>query len=80
MLAIIELTLLPADCPTLSQTTKFRLFQIEKSLQTTISNLLKMAKSSPNGVENPVGKGEHASYKQFLRFPQSFQKTCIADM
>ena len=32
---------------TLSQTTNFRLFQTDKSLQTTISNLLKMVESSP---------------------------------
>ena len=30
-------------------------------------------------VENTVGKGEIARYKQFLLFPQCFQKTCIAD-
>ena len=30
-------------------------------------------------VENTVGKGEIACYKQFLFFPQSFQKTCSAD-
>ena len=31
------------------QTTNFRLFQTEKSLQTTISDLTKMAESYPNG-------------------------------
>ena len=30
-------------------------------------------------VENTVGKGEIACYKQFLLFPQCFQKTCSAD-
>ena len=30
-------------------------------------------------VENTVGKGEIARYKQFLLFPQCFQKTCSAD-
>ena len=30
-------------------------------------------------VENTVGKGEIACYKQFLLFPQCFQKTCTAD-
>ena len=30
-------------------------------------------------VENAVGKGEIARYKQFLLFPQCFQKTCTAD-
>ena len=28
-------------------------------------------------VENTVGKGEIARYKQFLRFPQCFQKACF---
>ena len=28
-------------------------------------------------VENTVGKGEIASYEQFLLFPQSFQKACF---
>ena len=45
----------------------------------TISNLLKMAESSPNRLENTVGKGEIARYEQFLPFPQCFQKTCTAD-
>ena len=31
-------------------------------------------------VENAVGKGEIAWYKQFLLFPQCFPKTCTADM
>ena len=30
-------------------------------------------------VENSVGKGEIAYYKQFLLFPPCFQKTCTAD-
>ena len=29
------------------------------------------------GVENTVGKGEIARYKQFLLFPQCFQKVCF---
>ena len=37
------------DMLTLSQRTNFRPFQIEKSLQTTILNLMKMADSSPKG-------------------------------
>ena len=28
-------------------------------------------------VENTVGKGEIAQYKQFLFFPQCFQKACF---
>ena len=31
-------------------------------------------------LENTVGKGEIALNKQFLLFPQYFQKTCTADM
>ena len=30
-------------------------------------------------IENAVGKGEIALYKQFLLFPQCFQKACTAD-
>ena len=30
-------------------------------------------------VENTVGKGEIACYKQFLLFTQCFQRTCTAD-
>ena len=30
-------------------------------------------------LENTVGKGEIARRKQFLLFPQCFQKTCAAD-
>ena len=30
-------------------------------------------------LENTVGKGEIARYKQFLLFPPCFQKTCTAD-
>ena len=56
--------------------TNFRLFQTE-SLQTTISNLTKMAESYPNGWKNTVGKGEMARYKQFPLFPQCFLKACF---
>ena len=31
----------------------------------------------PKWVENTVGKGEIACYKQFLLFPQCFQKACF---
>ena len=41
---------------------------------------MKMTESSPNRVENIVGKGGIAHYEQFLLFPQCFQKTCTADM
>ena len=36
-----------------------------------------MAKSSPKRVKNTVGKGEIARKKQFLLFPQCFQKACF---
>ena len=36
-----------------------------------------MAKSYRNVFENTVGKGEIARYKQFLLFPQCFQKACF---
>ena len=43
----------------------------------TISNLMKVAESSPEGKGNTVGKEEIARYEQFLLFPQCFQD--IAD-
>ena len=30
-------------------------------------------------IENTGGEGEIARYKQFLLFPQCFQKSCTAD-
>ena len=38
-----------------------------------------MAKISPKGVENTVGKGEIAGYIQCLLFIQCFPKTCTAN-
>ena len=35
------------------------------------------AKSSQKEQENTVGKGETADYKQFLLFPQCFQKSVL---
>ena len=64
---------------TLSQTTNFRLFQTERGLQTSFSNLIEMAAKFSKWIENTVGKGEIAPYEQFLLFPQCFQKTCTAD-
>ena len=57
----------------------------KKSLQTTISTLMKMVGRSSNGyktlwVQNAVGKGEIARFEQFLLFPQCFQKTYTANM
>ena len=59
-------------------------------MQTTISKLIKTEERSQKLVENTVGqgeideintvgKGEIARNKQFLPFPQCFQKTCTAD-
>ena len=50
-----------------------------KSLQMTISSLVKMAGSFPIGQKTLVGKGEIARYEQFLLFPKHFQKTFTAD-
>ena len=40
-----------------------------------------MAESSPNRVQNTMGKGEIASYEQFFPFPPVFKRlelqTCI---
>ena len=62
----------------LSQKTSFRRFQTERVADDNF-------KFDENGgkfsklVENTVGKGEIARYKQFLLFPQCFQQTCTAD-
>ena len=41
---------------------------------------MKMAIFFVKLVENTVGEGEIAHCKQFLLFPQCFQKTCTVDM
>ena len=63
---------------TLSQTTNFRRFQTEEFADDN-SEFDEMAEKSLNRVENTVGKGEIARYKQFLLFSLCFQKTCTAD-
>ena len=58
------------------QTTNFRLFQTEEFADYNFKfnqNCRKLSK----WVENTVGKGENARYKQFLLFPQCFQKACF---
>ena len=45
-----------------------------KTLQMTISNMMKMAENSKNCAEITVGKGEIFRYQQFLLFPHCFQK------
>ena len=62
---------------TFPQTTNFWLPNW-KGLQMKISSWWNGGKFSKR-VENNVGKGEIASYMQFLFFPQYFQKTCTAD-
>ena len=57
--------------------TNFRLFQTEKSFQTTIFKFDENGRKLSKRVENTVGKGEIARYKQFLLFPQCFQKACF---
>ena len=42
-------------------------------------NLMKMAESYPNRVENTLGSGEIACYKQFLLSTQCFLKARTAD-
>ena len=39
-----------------------------------------MSENFTKRVENTVEKGEIACYKQFLLFPQCFQKTSTPDM
>ena len=64
------------DILTHYQMTNFRLFQIEDFADHNLKfeeNGRKLFKP----VENTVGKGEIARYKQFLLFPQCFQKACF---
>ena len=63
---------------TLSQIPNFRLLQIEIVCRRQFQ-FDENGRKFSNWVENTVGKGEIAGYKQFLVFPQCFQKTCTAD-
>ena len=56
--------------------TNFRLFQTE-SMQTYNFKFDENDRKLSKQVENTVGKGEIAHYKQFLLFPQCFQKACF---
>ena len=47
--------------------------------QFKIFNLNENSDNFSRRVENAVGKGEIACYKQFLFIPQYFQKACSAD-
>ena len=58
------------------QTINFRLFQTERVCRRQFKFDENCRKLS-NRVENTVGKGEIARYKQFLLFPLCFQKACF---
>ena len=62
-----------------SQTTNFRVFQIEEFADDNFQ-VDENGRKFSRWIENTVGKGEIARYEQFLLFPQCFQKTCTADM
>ena len=56
----------------------FKLFQSKEFADDNFKfneNIGKFSKS----IENTMGKGEIASYEQFLLFPQCFQKMYAAD-
>ena len=56
--------------------TNFRVFQTKRVCRRQFQideNGRKLAKR----IENTVGKGEIARYKQFLLFPQGFQEACF---
>ena len=55
------------------QTTNFKLKEFADDNFRFDKNGRKLSKL----VENTVGKGEIARYKQFLLFPQCFQKACF---
>ena len=58
---------------TLSQTTNLRLFQTEEFADDNF-NFDENGRKFSKQIENTVGKGEIARYKQFLLFPQCFQR------
>ena len=58
------------------QMTNFRLFEAERVCRRQFQTWWIGRKLSKR-VENTVGKGDIARYKQFLLFPQCFQKACF---
>ena len=54
---------------TLSQTTKFRLFQTEREITEDNFKFDENRGKFSKRVENTVGKGETACFEQFLLFP-----------
>ena len=63
----------------ISQTTNFRLSQIERVADHNVKLHENYGVKFPKIIQNTVGKGEIACYKQFLLFPQRFQNTYTAD-
>ena len=59
------------------QTTNFRLFQTERVCRRQFFRFDENGRKLSKWIENTVGKGEIACYKQFLLFPQCFQKACF---
>ena len=59
--------------------TNFRLFQTERVCTRKLI-FDEYGRKFSKSVENAVGEGKIAHYEQFFLFPQSFQKTCTADM
>ena len=55
------------------QTTNFRLFQTERVCRRQFQICQRRKKQ----VENTVGKGDIAGYKEFFLFPQCFRKACF---
>ena len=64
---------------TLSQMTHFRLFRFLKEFADDNFRFDENSRMFSKRVENIMGKGEIARNKQFLLFPQCFQKTYTAD-
>ena len=58
------------------QTTNFRLFKLKEFADDNFK-FDKNGRKLSKRVENTVGKGEIARYKQFLLFPHCFQKACF---
>ena len=50
-----------------------------KQIEDNIFKFDEKCRKFSKGVENMVGKGEIARYKQFLLFPQCFQKACFLE-
>ena len=59
------------------QTTNFRLSSKLKEFADENFKLIEIGRKLSKPVENTVGKGEIARHKQFLLFPQCFQKACF---